>query len=520
MKGGMLKNSFIYKNQLIQAKIFHFVVIFIMIFIGFFQNTIQYGTANGQTASEGKIPISNPFGVCHGWGNTPTDASDLKKQGVQITRNDITWAAVEPENGTYNFKHYDDFFGNISAKNIEALAILDYGNGNIYGSRYANHIPIEQVPHWLSFVNATVSRYQNLVKYWEIWNEPNLDGFWNGTDAEFFYLLNQTAHLIRSINSSLIILAPGISGHNPNYLSSMIEYMGAETFNSVIDVLNYHPYSGSNAEIIDSKAKQVKSVAEKYGFDGEIWVTEVGISTQIGSYETQTQDLERQWRIQAEQLVKIYPILLANGVSRIVWYCYRDTMNPDWFYGEHMFGIQHYVSQSNSWIYKPSGFAYQFLSGKLTNSTYYPNALGYQSSILIPKNNYFGYYFLQNTGIALIITWSQSLPSRFEIDLPQVPKNLLDKVKISQFLYLINRSVEYTVENFSKTYDNTPIIFEIDVSAILGQLNLANGPLIVQLLLDVEDSYEILICGIPIAFLVAVIAIWRKKSIDLHQNSK
>jgi hypothetical protein len=340
-----------------------------------------------------------------------------------------------------------------------------------------------------------------------------LDGFWNGTDAEFFYLLNQTAYLIRSINSSLVILAPGIAGHNPQYLSAMIEYIGAETFNSIIDVLNYHPYSGANAEIIDSKSKQVKAVANKYGFKGEIWVTEVGMSTQIGSYETQTQDLERQWRIQAEQLVKIYPILLANGVSRIVWYCYRDAMNPNWFYGEHMFGIQHFVEQSNNWIYKPSGFAYQFLSEKLTNSTYFPNALLFQTPVIIPKNNFFGYYFLQNNGKILIITWSQSLPAKFKIDLPQVPRNLLDDVKISQFLYLINRSVEYTVANFNKTFDNTPVIVEIDASSIMGHLNIGSNPLVIQLLIDIENSYEIMIYGFPIIFLVSVIAIWKKPNV-------
>jgi beta-glucosidase/6-phospho-beta-glucosidase/beta-galactosidase len=158
----MLTRTNLSNKKTRMIKFLNYSFLLMMISIGFFQTNIQNALSSNQTASEGSIQISEPFGICHGWGNSPTEANNLKQQGVQITRNDITWSAVEPENGTYNFQHYDDFFGNLSAKNIEALAILDYGNGNLYGSRYANHIPLEQIPHWLSFVNMTVSRYQKL----------------------------------------------------------------------------------------------------------------------------------------------------------------------------------------------------------------------------------------------------------------------------------------------------------------------------------------------------------------------
>ena len=235
--------------------------------------------------------------------------------------------SIEPSNGTWNFSNFDAFYSNLTAVGIAPLAILDYGNLLIYGNTYANYIPNWMIPAWLQFVNASVTRYQSKVPYWEIWNEPNLSKFWNGSQLEFFQLLNATAILIRQIAPNVKILAPGISGNDPNWLNAEISYFGDTTFNQLFDVLCFHPYSGSNAEQVAPKSQAVDQVALQHHFAGQIWITEVGYSTQASSINTTTQDWAISWPYQATQLVKTLPrsvrkyhqnrlVLLSRLISR------------------------------------------------------------------------------------------------------------------------------------------------------------------------------------------------------------
>ena len=54
-----------------------------------------------------------------------------------------------------------------------------------------------------NFVKHCQSRYgQNEVRKWyfEAWNEPNLEGFWNGTQQQFFEMYKAVATTIKSID--------------------------------------------------------------------------------------------------------------------------------------------------------------------------------------------------------------------------------------------------------------------------------------------------------------------------------
>ena len=251
----------------------------------------------------GAIQIGDAFGVVHGAGTPQSEVQFMVHQGIQITRNDFTWTGVEREAGNYSFIYYDWFVHNLSLAGIDILAVLDYGNEFLFGDDFKVYISPIQIPAWLEFVNRTVTRYQNYVYCWEIWNEPQLDCFWMGTDQEYFTLLETTAELIYDINNSLKISTPGISGHDPEYFESMINAIGETDFNRLFDVMSFHPYSGSTNDVIEEKCRQVHAVADAHGFTGELWVSEVG-------YDTTTA-----WRYQAEQLVKTYAQTLSKWVS-------------------------------------------------------------------------------------------------------------------------------------------------------------------------------------------------------------
>ncbi|MHA1792249.1 MAG: hypothetical protein ACTSVI_06355 [Promethearchaeota archaeon] len=362
----------------------------------------------------GAIDIKDPFGACH------ADSYDVMEElGVKINRKDITWAGIEPQDDQWNWNSWDNRISSLLAKNMSVLPILDYSNHQVqdndtsYNTIYSEH----DINEWIEYVNECVERYyvnnSMHVKYWEIWNEPNLGGendqtggFWTGSDEQFFELQKRTAANLSATYPDLQILSGGISGHNPSYLDKMFAYGAMEN----IDILAFHPYSGSNYDTLDVKINEVKEVCKKYNFTGKLWITEVGMATAFNpdedNFEEKYQD---SLELQASLVPKVYAKSLANGVETVVWYCLGDFNN--WTWGEANFGLV-YASGN---IYKPgpyendtlkpAGFAYKALAHNLNWSKYVPKGI-IKNDLLPSSSKLESYYFLKQNGDIVLILWN------------------------------------------------------------------------------------------------------------------
>ncbi len=52
--------------------------------------------------------------------------------------------------------------------------------------------------------------------YFEVWNEPNLGGFWSGTKSEYFHLYKVSVEAIKSVNKDLKVGGPATSNFVPD----------------------------------------------------------------------------------------------------------------------------------------------------------------------------------------------------------------------------------------------------------------------------------------------------------------
>lgn len=109
-----------------------------------------------------------------------------------------------------------------------------------------NVTPPQSYEEWGDFMKAfakhLIHRYGiEEVKQWyfEVWNEPNLGGFFSGTQAEYFKLYSTTAFALKSVNSDLRVGGPATS--KINWLNEMINYC---TENNVpLDFVSTHLYA-------------------------------------------------------------------------------------------------------------------------------------------------------------------------------------------------------------------------------------------------------------------------------------
>lgn len=55
---------------------------------------------------------------------------------------------------------------------------------------------------WNAFVSVITNRYKGKIKHWEVWNEPDLSGFWLGSVAQYHELLMRASQEIRATDAS------------------------------------------------------------------------------------------------------------------------------------------------------------------------------------------------------------------------------------------------------------------------------------------------------------------------------
>ncbi len=233
-----------------------------------------------QLAARGQ---SSPYGVCAHISRSSDHhlalaQCQLVQQGnMAWVRTDFDWTTVEPAPGQWDFSYIDETLAQAQAQGVNILPILCY---DVPWSRPA----YKHMDKWLEYVKRTVSRYKDSLGYWEVWNEQNLEGFWQDKPRpeDYAELLKQTYKLIKEIDPDLQVVIGGLAGVPLDYIEGVYK-AGAKDY---FDIMAVHPYrypgtpegTGITAEIA-----RLKALMAKYD-DGEksVWITEIGWPTHIG----------------------------------------------------------------------------------------------------------------------------------------------------------------------------------------------------------------------------------------------
>jgi hypothetical protein len=165
-----------------------------------------------------------------------------------------------------------------------------------------------------------VAHFKDRVKYWEIYNEPNIF-FWNGPKELYPVLVKKCCAAIKETDPEATVLAISTSGIDRAFIKKCLQA------DAPFDVLTVHPYRN---KLNDSGfVREMRDVAALVG-NRPVWITEMGWPTQIGGTTERTQ---------ASLLSRCYLSAVASGACQnISWYDFRDDGN-DPFYNESNFGV-------------------------------------------------------------------------------------------------------------------------------------------------------------------------------------
>ncbi len=229
--------------------------------------------------------------------HVPTDdqLDALADLGVEWVRVDANWFQLEPAAGRYDWGYMDRVVDGASARGLKVMMTLSYAPAWATDGG-ADDVPSNDVPRagtYAAFVEAAVTHYAARgVRHFGIWNEPNLDHFWEGTlDQYVDRVLRPGADAVRRACADCKVLGPDIASVGPwqDYLGGVLDRAG-----DVFDILTHHTYAQPQAIrarwICDDLAHAIdigddaicfyepglRQVLDGAAWQGEVWLTEVG----------------------------------------------------------------------------------------------------------------------------------------------------------------------------------------------------------------------------------------------------
>lgn len=183
---------------------------------------------------------------------------------------------------------------------------------------------------WQDFVTAiTAHNAANgfPIKYWEIWNEPNILVEWNGTPAEMALMARDAYTIIKAADSTALVTTPtpgedgptqSINSWEPAYVAALVPLGGI-----FADIVTYHGYAdacdGTTPETELSKVGDVTTAIENSALASlPIWNTEGSWNKNPGLPDP---------NMQAAYVARMYLLQWSEGVSRFYWFQYGNTQN-------------------------------------------------------------------------------------------------------------------------------------------------------------------------------------------------
>ncbi|MFP4376998.1 MAG: GH39 family glycosyl hydrolase [Spirochaetales bacterium] len=153
------------------------------------------------------------------------------------------------------------FMQNLGELEIEPMALLAYNapwlakDGRFTGAPSNNDEWVEFAVEQIRYLNAIDDAPD--IAYVEVWNEPNIEQFWTGTQAEYFELFNAVADALHTEFPGIQVGGPVLSpsGGIDRWLRDFIEHCGERA-----DFLSYHTYGQSVEEIV----RDIETYAELF----------------------------------------------------------------------------------------------------------------------------------------------------------------------------------------------------------------------------------------------------------------
>ena len=225
----------------------------------------------------------------------------LRDAGVKWVRQQFPWNRIEPEaKGRFSgpdgstWQPYDRIVALAYEYGLELVVRLDIPPSWAKKDHLDFRSPPSDLADYGDYVAAVVQRYKGRVRYYQIWNEPNLFFEWGDTPdaAEYVRLLRLAYTRAKAVDPQAVILSAPLSptlgtpdGLNESdliYLQMMYD-AGAKDFFDILSAQGYGLWTGPGDRRADpsqvnfSRVQLLREImAQNSDAQKAIWISEMG----------------------------------------------------------------------------------------------------------------------------------------------------------------------------------------------------------------------------------------------------
>lgn len=292
----------------------------------------------------------------------------LKDTGVTTTRVDLFWNSIalarpatptDPADPAYDFARADSIMLGLAERGITPIvSVYSTPAWSSGGAVDAIGGPVNRLApepkDYGDFMGALATRYNGSftgpggsvlpeVKYFEVWNEPNLDGFLQVAEKSTEARLDTYAEMARAAHPAIKDANPdarvivGVGGPRSSTTATgvgAIEWLrGLRARDIPLDGYSQHVYPSAAPTVETAVVPSWSSIGrvldelDAWRADPSIplYITEAGYTTAVTRYRD-TKVTEEQ---QAEYLTQIYslPQLRTDRIKTVVWFNLQDNVH-------------------------------------------------------------------------------------------------------------------------------------------------------------------------------------------------
>ncbi len=252
------------------------------------------------------------------------DAQLARALGARTHRFGVNWHELSPSEGVYNWGRQDRIFDSTQAAGLRIQTGLGYSalwaaEGAPEDADWRRRMTYPpRLDAWRDYVRRTAERYRGRIFAYEVWNEPDLDGFFRGTTDHFIQMQRIAAEEIRRADPQALVMSGGFAtvlNHGGRRLNPDLQARAiAETQDSFdLHALHQHGMFDSFYRALTGPLVEIRRTLRE---PRPLYFNETSVGTQFTDEEDQ-----------AKTLPKKFTFAASHGAVGYNWFLFRGRSN-------------------------------------------------------------------------------------------------------------------------------------------------------------------------------------------------
>ena len=229
------------------------------------------------------------------------------------------WRTMEQKQGQIDFGYLDLSVDAALAHGLKVLIVFAsvpaWANGKPPGGIISLNasVPPTDPQFFQTFVAAVVTHFRGKVDAYEIWNEPNVEGFWPKGEYERFIdeILIPGAKAVKAADPAAQTLGPATNNKPSLFEQAVVKAC------PLLDILSCHLYSAQQTADAFHRNATAHLTIVQARCNKPLWVTEFGVDSWAKGEDVQAQEL-----VKTLDSLRTLPDL--HGLQRLFLFEWRD----------------------------------------------------------------------------------------------------------------------------------------------------------------------------------------------------